>query len=112
MNRLFHLAVSAAVLSLSIFVIGCTKPPEPAMSSTPTAAAGNNVSDADVTEHVKTALLKAESLKSADITVVTTKGDVRLTGTLANQAQVDEAIKVARAAEGVHAIHDELTIVK
>jgi len=47
-----------------------------------------------------------------DITVVTTKGDVRLTGILDSQAQIDEAIRIARAVNGVHAIHHELTIKK
>jgi hyperosmotically inducible protein len=51
-------------------------------------------------------------LKGFDIQVVTLKGDVRLIGVVANQAQVDEAIKIARAAEGGHTIHDELTVKK
>ncbi|NNM51959.1 MAG: BON domain-containing protein [Pseudomonadales bacterium] len=66
----------------------------------------------DVTHHVKTALIQNESLKGYDITVVTSNGDVRLTGILNNQAQIDEAIKIARASEGVHAVHDELTLKK
>lgn len=109
------LAVAAA-LCLALTAVGCSKAPEvavmppaasaPADTPMPTA----NVSDMDVTEHVKTALLQTESLKGADITVVTTQGDVRLTGTVESQAQKDEALKVARAAEGMHTIHDELTI--
>jgi hyperosmotically inducible protein len=61
---------------------------------------------------VKTALLQAELLKGADITVVTLKGDVRLTGVLDSQAQIDDAIRISRAAEGAHTIHDELTLKK
>lgn len=71
-----------------------------------------NVSDIDVTEHVKTALHQAETLKGFDITVVTLNGDVRLNGVLDNQSQIDDALRIARAAEGTHAIHDELTIKK
>ena len=63
-----------------------------------------------MTEHVKTALLQNESLKGFDISVVTLKGDVRLIGVLDSQAQIDEAIKIARASDGAHTIHDELTI--
>jgi osmotically-inducible protein OsmY len=70
------------------------------------------VSDVDVTEHVKTALLQSESLKGFDIKVVTLKGDVRLMGMLDNQAQIDEALRIARASDGSHTIHDELTIKK
>jgi hyperosmotically inducible protein len=43
---------------------------------------------------------------------VTLKGDVRLIGVLDNQLQIDEALRIARASEGAHTIHDELTIRK
>ena len=66
----------------------------------------------NITEHVKTALQQAESLKGIDITVVTSKGDVRLTGVLDSQAQIDDAIRIARTADGAHTIHDELTLKK
>lgn len=98
----------AAALLVTIGAGGCSKPPEASAVSSPVA----NVSDIDVTQHVSTALLQTESLKGADITVVTLKGDVRLTGVLDSQAQIDEAIRIARAAEGVHTIHDELSIKK
>ena len=95
-----------------ISVCGCSKPAEvPAGSSAP-ASVDINLSDGDVSERVKTALLQSDSLKGMDITVVTTKGDVRLTGILDSQPQVDEAIRIARAIEGVHSIHHELTIKK
>jgi hyperosmotically inducible periplasmic protein len=80
-------------------------------TSAPMASVAN-VSDIDVTEHVRTALRQSDMLKGFDINVVTLKGDVRLIGMLDNQAQVDEAIKIARASDGTHAIHDELTIKK
>lgn len=95
----------AAATALALFgMAACSKAPEP------TATA--NVSDIDVTEHVKTVLHQTESLKGLDITVVTLKGDVRLTGVVDNQSQIDDALRIARAAEGSHTIHDELTIRK
>lgn len=109
-----HLLAAAAVLAATALA-GCSKPPEVA-AVTPEApaasAATTNVSDIDVTENVKTALLKTDSLKGSDITVVTLKGDVRLTGLLDSQAQIDDALRIARAADGAHAIHDELTLRK
>jgi hyperosmotically inducible periplasmic protein len=135
--RLLHAAVATAAVAL-IALAGCSKEPEmptatapeasataaavtaaatPAMTpasepGTPAAthSATLNVSDIDVTEHVMTALNQAELLQGTDITVVVSKGDVRLTGQVDNQAQIDEARKIARAADGAHAIHDELTI--
>ena len=102
--KLLRRPLRAAILVLALAAIAaCSKAPEPAAA---------NVSDTDITEHVKTALLQAESLKGQDITVVTRKGDVRLTGSLATQTQIDEALRIARGAEGAHTIHDELTLRK
>jgi len=91
---------------------GCNKPPEVTASTAAASARGVNVTDIDVTEHVKTALLQSDTLKGLDITVVTLNGDVRLNGVLDSQAQIDEALRIARAADGAHSIHDELTIKK
>ena len=112
MNQHSRLLLAAAAVLVAIGVGACSKRPEayavePAASSSPA-----NVSDIDVTEHVKTALHQAELLKGADITVVTLKGDVRLTGVLDSQAQIDDAIRIARAAEGAQSNHDELTLKK
>jgi len=90
-------------LCLALLVLaGCSKPPP----------AAPQVSDIDVTEHVKTALQQDDALKGFNIAVVTQKGDVRLTGVLDSQAQVDAALKIARSSEGVHSIHDELVLKK
>jgi hyperosmotically inducible protein len=103
---------SLVLISLAITVTGCNKSP-PAAAPTPVASVpAGNVSDIDITEHVKTALQLNESLKGFDITVVTLKGDVRLIGVLNSQVQIDEAIKIARASDGAHSIHNELSIKK
>jgi len=110
--RLHPQLLAPTVFLVMVSLGGCSKPAEtPAGSSAP-ASAAINVSDSDVSEQVKTALLQSDSLKGIDITVVTTKGDVRLTGILDSQAQIDEAIRIARAVNGVHSIHHELTIKK
>ena len=107
-----------AALSATLLAAGCSQPPAPMVPTAPVAAmpaastAMANVSDTDVTEHVKTALNQDDALKGFNITVVTTNGDVRLNGIVDTQAQIDQALTIARAAEGAHAIHDELTIRK
>lgn len=100
----------AVAMAATILAVGCSKPPDAtvALPSAPTSA--GNVSDMDVTEHVKTALHQNELLKGFDIGVETLKGDVRLTGVLDTQLQIDEALKIARASDGAHTIHDELMI--
>jgi osmotically-inducible protein OsmY len=84
------------------------KPPTATNSASPAA----NVSDRDVNEHVKTALDRNDSLQRFDIQVITLKGDVRLVGAVGTQADIDEAERIARAAEGSHTIHNELIIQK
>lgn len=105
MNKRTRVFAVAAVMTAGMLAGGCSKSPE-------ASAAVVNVSDVDVTEHVKTALHQSESLKGFDISVVTLKGDVRLIGMLDSQAQIDEALRIARASDGAHTIHDQLTIKK
>ena len=103
MNKRIKPFLFAVAIATTIATGGCSKSPQ---------ATVGNVSDIDITEHVKTALQQKESLKGFNISVVTRKGDVRLIGVLNSQEQIDEAVKIARAAEGAHTIHDELTIRK
>lgn len=98
------LAVAVLAGLLTLGLPGCSKP-----ASTPTAAAPE-VSDQDLSTQVKTALLNDAQLKAFDITVVTMKGDVRLTGVVATAAQREQALLLARGVPGVHSLHDELTI--
>lgn len=112
MNKRTKCLLFAAAVAAMALVGGCSKSPQATATSSVGSEAAGNVSDIDVTEHVKTALKQNDSLKSFDISVVTLKGDVRLIGMLDSQAQIDEAVKIARASDGVHAVHDELTIKK
>ncbi len=112
MNKRFEFIVfSAAVVALMV-VGGCSKTPEPVASMPTVTAPAANVADSDVTEHVTTALYQNDGLKGFNIAVVTLKGDVRLTGVVDTQAQIDEALKIAKAADGAHTVHDELTLKK
>lgn len=73
---------------------------------------GELVDDIDVTARVRAALLRDDSVKSFDITVVTRKGDVQLSGFVDNQRQIDLATQAAKNIQGVHSVHNELTIKK
>lgn len=76
------------------------------------ATIGNKLDDGIVTTKVKSALLADASIKSAQIAVVTQKGEVQLSGFLDNQIQIDRAIAVAGAIEGVRKVVDEMSIKK
>ena len=77
MNKRSAFPVLVITLIATMLATGCNKSPENVGSMTSPSTAVGNVSDIDVTQHVKTALLQNESLKAFDITVVTLKGDVR-----------------------------------
>jgi len=77
-----------------------------------TATVGNKLDDGIVTTKVKSALLADSSIKSAQIAVVTQKGEVQLSGFLDNQMQIDRAIAVAGAIEGVRNVVNEMSIKK
>jgi hyperosmotically inducible protein len=110
MTQRHVLSFAFAAIATVAAVSGCSKSPQASSAMPASAPSSLNVSDRDVTEHVKTALQQNDTLKGFDITVITLKGDVRLIGTLGNQTQIDEALKIARNADGAHTIHDELTI--
>ncbi len=74
--------------------------------------ASGDTSDADVMLKVNSALHQNANLQPLSISVVTAKGDVRLTGEIASADQYALVVKIARSTEGVHSIHEELTIKK
>jgi hyperosmotically inducible protein len=75
-----------------------------------TTTVGTKIDDASVTGRVKTALLADPTIKSFDISVVTFKGEVQLTGFVNSQDQIEQAGKLASAAEGATGVKNELMI--
>jgi hyperosmotically inducible periplasmic protein len=91
---------------------GCNKPTPPAPARQTDTSGSAQVDDIDVSARVKTALLGDAQIKGFDITVLTLKGDVRLTGMVNEQSEIDQAEAVARGVTGVHSIHNELSVKK
>ena len=73
---------------------------------------GNKVDDSVITTKVKSVLLADASIKSFDIATVTSKGVVQLSGFVNNQGQIDQALKLTRAVEGVQSVANEMRIKK
>ena len=71
---------------------------------------GQTVDDATVTARVKAALLQADDVKGLAIDVDTVQGTVRLTGNVQNPAQSQRAEQIARSAEGVQRVENQLTV--
>ena len=75
-----------------------------------TTTVGNKIDDASVTGRVKTALLADKDIKSFDISVLTFKGEVQLTGFVNSQNQIDMATRLASEAQGATSVKNELMI--
>jgi hyperosmotically inducible periplasmic protein len=71
---------------------------------------GTRIDDTGVTGRVKAALLADPGVKSFDISVVTSNGEVQLTGLVDNQGQIDQVTRIARATEGASSIKSDLRI--
>jgi osmotically-inducible protein OsmY len=110
MNTRTQFFLIAIAMAATVVTSGCNKQPQE--TPTTSAASTGHISDMDISEHVKLGLLNNKALNGLEINVVTVKGDVRLTGVLNTQAQIDEALKIARAADGAHTLHNELTLKK
>jgi hyperosmotically inducible protein len=71
---------------------------------------GTKIDDAAVTGRVKTILLADPAIRSFDISVLTFKGEVQLTGFVNSQSQIDLATQLAGAVEGASSVKNELMI--
>ncbi len=76
----------------------------------PPSTVGTAIDDTTVTGRVKAALLSDPGIKSFDISVLTHQGEVQLTGFVNSQAQIEQAGKLAAAAEGASSVKNELMI--
>ena len=110
MHKRTGLLLIVVAVSATMLTAACSRSTQSTAPAPASTVAAGHVSDMDITEHVKTALRQNASLRAFDINVVTLKGDVRLMGVVDSQAEIDEALRVARASDGAHTVHNELTM--
>ncbi|MBU3622224.1 BON domain-containing protein [Polynucleobacter sp. AP-Latsch-80-C2] len=73
---------------------------------------GQAIDDSTITVKVKSALLTEPGMQLMKITVVTEKGIVTLSGSADSQINIDKAIKLAAAIEGVQSVKSKLAFSK
>lgn len=71
---------------------------------------GQYVDDSAITAKVKAAIFDEDSLKSLQITVVTFKGVVQLSGFVDSLYNVQKAGQVARNVDGVRSVKNDLVV--
>jgi len=74
------------------------------------ANVGDKIDDAAITAKVKTALIGEPGLKALQIDVDTADGVVTLSGTVDSRTNVNRAIQVAQAVQGVRSVDNRLTV--
>ena len=102
-------SVALACITAMLFA-GCDKPREVAGASPPATSVGMELDDTVITTRVKSALLADAEVKSFDFKVETRKGEVQLSGFVDSQIQLDRALTLARAVEGVKSIDSKVTM--
>ena len=110
-RRLARLAMTGATAAIfAVALTACGKAVD--SSSTPVAATslGNDIDDTVVSARVKSALMADPNINSYDFKVETRKGDVLLSGFVDNQTQLDQAVRITNAVEGVKSIQNNVAL--
>ena len=71
---------------------------------------GQYVDDSVITTKVKSAILSEPGLKVSEINVETYKGAVQLSGFVSSRGDIDNAVRVARAVNGVTSVKNDMQL--
>ena len=92
---------SAFFAAFLLLALGCAATAE--RSST-----GEYIDDSAITTKVKAAMFNEPSLKVLQIHVETTQNVVHLSGGVQNRTEMNKAVEVARAVDGVRSVRNDL----
>lgn len=95
---------------MMIYMAGCSKTEDSAIAPAPSTTIGTDVDDGLLTTRVKAALLDNIDIKSLDLKVETRKGEVLLSGYVANQEQMEHAIAIVRSVPGVVSVNNSVSL--
>ena len=110
MNKANRAWILGLVVLAQFSLAACNKADEAAASLNNQQPVLKEVVDSQVTVNVKKALAADEKTQSLPVAVVTLKGDVKLSGTVDQQSQIDYIEGLVRGVQGVHSLHNELRI--
>src|SRR4051812_2716327 len=103
MNIAQRLATTVFTASLAMTMVACAS--SPTKEST-----GEYVDDSVITSKVKAAIFNEPSLKSTEINVETFKGDVQLSGFVAQAEDAKRAADIARGVKGVTSVKNDIRV--
>jgi len=88
---------------LLAFLVGCAATPKQ-------EGTGEYIDDTVLTTKVKAAVFNEPSLKSAEINVETFKGVVQLSGFVSSLADINKAVELTRAVNGVKSVKNDMRV--
>jgi len=103
MKRLHRILKFLVCIGLVTAFLGCA-------ATETRQSTGDYVDDTTITAKVKAAIFDEPTLKSLQITVVTFKGEVQLSGFVDNAQSVNKAGAVARTVKGVASVKNDLIV--
>lgn len=103
-QRLITAAFTAAV---AITAAGCATN---SSSDNTAKTAGEYVDDAVITTKVKAALAADPNVKATEVNVETYKGDVQLSGFVAQPGDAQRAVELARGVKGVTSVKNDIRV--
>jgi hyperosmotically inducible periplasmic protein len=110
MNEKHGSIIFVAVLAGALCLGGCTRPEDKVHESWKTPEPKAQVDDATLADMLKSALRADPETKNLDVRVETHNGEIVLSGTASNQAQMDRAVMLAWMAEGVKKVDNKLNV--
>lgn len=99
-QRLITATFAAAI---AITTVGCA-------STSNRESAGEYVDDAVITTKVKAAFAADPTVKATEINVETFKGDVQLSGFVAQPGDAQRAVEIARGVKGVTSVKNDIRV--
>lgn len=98
-HRLATVLFAASALTLS----GCA-------STGSATGAGQYIDDTVITAKVKASIFNEPTLKASEINVETYKGDVQLSGFVADPGDASKAVAIARGVKGVGSVKNDVRV--
>jgi osmotically-inducible protein OsmY len=103
MNMTKRIATAIFTASVAFTVVGCA-------STGSHESTGEYVDDAAITAKVKASIFNEPTLKSTEINVETYKGDVQLSGFVAQPQDAQKAAEIARGVKGVSSVKNDIRV--
>jgi osmotically-inducible protein OsmY len=98
-----RLATAVFTATVAFAVVGCASTPN-------RESAGEYVDDVAITAKVKAAFVNDPTVKATEINVETFKGDVQLSGFVAQPQDAQKAVAIARGIKGVTSVKNDIRV--